>query len=824
MALTLYKKKRNFKKTSEPVGAHAKGSSKLIFVVQRHNASHLHYDFRLEMEGVLKSWAVPKGPSMNPGDKRLAVMVEDHPYSYKDFEGTIPKGNYGAGTVEIWDKGYYTDLNQSDKKESEKALLKELKSGSIKFVMHGEKLKGEFALVRMKNTDNDKSWLLIKHNDDYAVKKSYTAETAKESKPDNQAVNKKPLERKLLTDLKKKKTSGLIKPMLAKETDKAFDDKEWLFEIKWDGYRAIAELEGKDVSLYSRNGNNFNTAYPFVVAQLKKMNLNATLDGEITVLNLKGLPDFQLLQDYKMDNSHPIQYNVFDLLSLNGKDTCELPLIERKKLLQKLLPNNEIIKYSDHTETNGKGLYKEATKLNLEGIMAKKANSLYYPGRRTSEWLKIKEHKTQDAIIAGFTQGRNSRKHFGALILAVKKGNTLNYIGHTGTGFDEKKLEDMMRLLKPLIRKTSPFNKRIVTNMPVTWVEPKLVCEVKYTQQTQRGSLRHPVFLHLRPDKPKEEVTEEKAITPVKTKKNEAESGESNYSFEKIEVPVTHTQKLFWPDDKITKGDLINYYQSIANVILPYLKNRPQSLRRNPNGIKDDGFFQKDASKETPDWIETHKIYSESANKEINYILCNDKATLCYLNNLGCIELNPWHSTIKHLDNPDYLVIDIDPSKKNTFEQVIETALAIHEVFEKMKIPHFCKTSGATGMHVYVPTQQKYTYDQLKDFSHLVCIRVNEMLPRFTSLERNLQKRGNTIYLDYLQNRRGQTIASAYSVRPFPGATVSTPLEWKEVKKGLDPSQFNIHNTAKRLQKKGDLFAGVLGKGIDLLKCLKIFS
>jgi len=609
--------------------------------------------------------------------------------------------------------------------------------------------------------------------------------------------------------------------MLAKETNKAFDDKEWIFEIKWDGYRAIAELSDDTVFLYSRNGNSFNAAYPIIINELRKLNLNAIIDGEIVVLNSKGMPDFQLLQDYKIDSSHLIQYNVFDLLFLNGKNICNKPLTERKKLLQKIIPRGEIVKYADHIETKGKDLFKEINKLEMEGIMAKKATSLYYPGRRTNEWLKIKEHKTQDALIAGFTQGRGARKHFGALILAVKKGNTLTYIGHTGTGFNEEKLKDLLALLKPLIRKSSPFNERVVTNMPVTWVEPKLVCEVKYTQQTKAGSLRHPVFLKLREDKPENEVTMEKMQKPVKKETKPSGKNKDSYTFGKNKVPITHPDKIFWPDDGITKGELINYYQEIADTLLPYLKNRPQSLKRNPNGLLDMGFFQKDASQETPSWVETSKIHSDSANKEINYILCNNKATLCYLNNLGCIELNPWHSTIKNLDKPDYLIIDIDPSEKNTFKQVIEAALAIHEIFEKIKAPHFCKTSGATGMHIYVPTQQKYTYDQLKDFSHLICIHAHEMLPKFTSLERNLQKRGGLIYLDYLQNRRGQTIASVYSARPFPGATVSTPLEWNEVKKGVSPADFTIHNIAQRLQKKGDLFSGVLGKGIDLSKCLK---
>jgi bifunctional non-homologous end joining protein LigD len=517
---------------------------------------------------------------------------------------------------------------------------------------------------------------------------------------------------------------------------------------------------------------------------------------------------------------------VFDILSLNGRDTCELPLTDRKQLLKKLLPKNPVVKYLDHVKADGKGLFEEVTKMDMEGIMAKKADSLYYPGRRSAEWLKIKQHKTQEALIAGFTKAQGSRKHFGALILAEKNVSSYNYIGHVGTGFDEKKLKEIIDMLKPLVRKDSPFDEKIPTNMPVTWVEPEVICEVKFSEKTKGGSLRHPVFMHLRPDKPMKDMeTETKSkLKPVMKKKASGED-KNEYKFGSITVPVTHTSKVFWPDEGITKGDVIEYYQSISSVILPYLKGRPQSLKRTPNGIADGGFFQKDAGKDAPNWVKTKKIFSESANKEIEYIICNDKPTLCYLNNLGCIELNTWHSVITSLDKPDYLVIDIDPSDKNTFDQVIEAALAIHELFEKAKAPNFCKTSGSTGMHIYVPVHNKYTYDQLKDFSKLICLMVNDVLPDFTTLERNLQKRGNDfIYLDFLQNRRGQTIASPYSIRPKPGATVSTPLEWKEVKKGLDPSQFNIHTMQKRLEKKGDLFSGVIGKGIDLSRCLKLLD
>jgi bifunctional non-homologous end joining protein LigD len=611
--------------------------------------------------------------------------------------------------------------------------------------------------------------------------------------------------------------------MLAKESVSAFSDKDWIYEIKWDGYRAIAEVNKDDVSLYSRNGNTFNESYPIVVDALKKMKLKAVLDGEIVALDENGMPSFQFLQDYG-NNSYPLVYYVFDLISLNGKDVTELPLLERKQLLKKLLKKNSVVKYSDHIVEKGEEFFELAKAKDMEGIMAKKADSEYHPGTRTREWLKIKHHKTQEAIIAGFTEPGGSRKYFGALILAEKDGKELRYIGHTGSGFNFKTLKEMYARLKPLIQEDSPFKIPPKTNMPVTWVKPVLVCEMKYTEITKEGHLRHPIFLRLREDKTAKEVTFESMEKIKKSSKKDSGSKkvESELSFGKIKVPLTNLSKVFWPKEKITKGDVVNYYQSVSNYILPYLKDRPQSLFRTPNGIDKPGFFHKDAGGEAPEWVESKKIFSESNNADIDYILCNNKATLAYLNNLGCIEVNPWHSTVKALDKPDYVIIDLDPAEKNTFEQVIETALAVKDVLDRAGTKSFCKTSGATGLHIYIPMRKKYTYDQVKDFAHIICMLTNELLPDFTSLERNLKKRGNKmIYLDHLQNRKGQTIASVYSLRPKAGATVAMPLEWKEVKKGLDPKDFNIHTALKRIQKKGDLFKGVLGPGIDLAKCLK---
>lgn len=861
MSLQLYRKKRNFKATPEPKAKAVKSKSKLKFVVQRHKATRLHYDLRLEMDGVLKSWAVPKGPSLNPKDKRLAMMVEDHPYSYRTFAGIIPEGNYGAGIVEIWDEGDLSDLDNSDQKTAEKNLKAGLKSGNLKFRLNGKKLKGEFVLVRL-NKAGENSWLLIKHNDKYAKHEEYNSEdyTLKNSpinkwlalkgkaggkkmetlkKPAVKKAAKKEtaVNKKEINNGESRKLTEYVKPMLARETNTPFSSKEWIYEIKWDGYRAIAEVNKTNAKIYSRNGNSFNTTYPIVLNALEKLNIQAVLDGEIVIVDEQGKSNFQLLQHYQTDNNHVIEYRVFDLLSLNGVNTKDLPLVDRKKLLKELLPtNNKVIKYSDHIKETGEDFFAMAKKNNLEGIMAKKADSLYTPGARTTEWLKIKHHKTCEAVIAGFTAPGASRKHFGALILGIWDNGKLKYTGHTGSGFSASTLKEMSALLKPLIIKTSPFSARVKTNMPATWVKPELVCEIKFTEVTRDGMLRHPIFLRLRDDKKTKEVTmnaakpvKKAAIKKISAKPKKEKpvnpAKENILTFGRIKVKITNLSKLYFPDEEITKGDVIEYYQSISKYILPFLKNRPQSLKRNPNGITDNGFFHKDAGDEAPSFVKSKAIYSESTNKDIDYIICNNAATLAYLNNLGCIEINPWHSTIQKLDKPDYLIIDIDPSEKNTFDQVIETAIVIRDIFKRIGVESYCKISGATGLHVYVPTQKKYTYDQLKDFSHMICIMAQEELPGFTSLERNLKKRGNNmIYLDHLQNRKGQTISSVYSLRPKAGATVSMPLKWTEVKPGLTPADFTINNALKRIEKNKNLFLPVLGKGIDLAKCLRLID
>jgi bifunctional non-homologous end joining protein LigD len=640
--------------------------------------------------------------------------------------------------------------------------------------------------------------------------------------------------------------------MLARETDKPFSDAGWIYELKWDGFRAIAELDGRRVRLYSRNGNSFAESYPVITGALSNLGLKAVIDGEIIVVDESGRSNFQRLQQYKSDASPPMEFRAFDLLELNGKELLALPLVERKKKLRELLPvGDRVIRYSDHVEEKGLELFRLAEEQDLEGIIAKKADSEYHPGTRTSEWLKIKNHKSTEAVIGGYTAPGGSRRYFGALLLGMYENGTLKYIGHTGTGFNAETLRILHGRLQPLARSTSPFNQKVKTNTPAYWVQPRLVAEIKYSEWTRDGILRHPVFLRLRTDKKPSDVTmsnakpmkqaakktpARKLAPPTKAKSttNKNSITQSDALKLKIEgkdtfvvvgrrnVKVTNLKKTYWPEEGYTKGDVIAYYQSVSDYIIPYLKGRPQSLLRNPNGLRDKGFFQKDAGDEAPDWVKSEPIYSPSANKMIDYIICDNAATLAYLNNLGCIEINPWHSTLKDLERPDYLIIDIDPSEKNTFDQVIEAANVVNEIFNQAGVESFCKTSGASGLHVYAAAGKRYTYDQLKDFSQLVCMLAQQQLPKFTTLERNLKKRGEKrIYMDYLQNRKGQTISSVYSLRPKPGATVSMPLKWKEVKPGLKPSDFHILNSLDRIKKSGDLFKGVLGKGLDLEKSLK---
>jgi bifunctional non-homologous end joining protein LigD len=912
MGLSKYNEKRKFDKTPEPKGGKAK-SDELIFVIQKHDASRLHYDFRLEMDGVLKSWAVPKGPSTDPSVKRLAMMVEDHPYDYKDFEGIIPEGNYGAGTVMVWDQGTYEALEEEksgketvlkkitgSKKEIEQKLLKALDAGSVKILMHGKKLKGEFALVKTAMQEN--SWLLIKHRDKYADEGDITekdksvisrktlkgieenpqnvyGESEDEEKPAKKSDKKEkssaqPKEKSTAKanevleentnepsqeDIKKKAKAALKKapkgnfpetlvPMLATLVNETFDDPGWEYEVKWDGYRAVAYLNKGEVEVKSRNKKSFNEKFYPVYDGLKSWNINAVLDGEIVVIKENGQSDFNALQNWRSEADGQLIYYVFDVLWLDGKDLTGLPLHERKTILQSIVTEESPVKLGYSIASEGTAFFEAAKGMGLEGIIAKRSDSTYLPGIRTKDWLKIKINKRQEVIIAGYTLNAGTSKPFSSLLLGAYENGVLQYVGKVGTGFKDKQQREMLALFKPLVTDKSPFNavpdynkpSRFRPNPPkadATWLKPELVCEISFAEITPDGVFRHPSFEGMREDKAAKEVvreverpTEEVVKEPEKAKaenevikapepakRNTLLNPKDETQVRKIngnEVKFSNLSKAYWPDDQITKRDLVNYYYQIAPFIIPYLENRPLSLNRFPNGINGKSFYQKDVTGKVPSWIETFPYESEGEKK--NFMLCNNEAALLYTVNLGCIDVNPWNSTTAAPDNPDWCLLDLDPDTSNTFEQVILTAQTIKQLLDSIQVDSYCKTSGSTGLHIYIPLGARYTYDQCQMFAQWVASQVQQELPKFTSIERMTKNRKGKLYIDYLQNRPKATLAAPYSVRPKPGATVSMPLHWEEVKEGLQLRDFTISNAVDRVRSEGDLFKPVLGKGIDL--------
>lgn len=809
MALDDYIHKRKFDKTPEPKGEE-NTEGKRRFVIQRHQARRVHYDLRLEMEGVLKSWAVPKGPSMNPNDKRLAIMTEDHPVKYLTFHGTIPKGNYGAGEMGIWDTGTYDVL---DDKKTGTDPLKQLKKGDLKIEFFGTKIKGTFALVHTQRGEEKNQWLIIKKKDAFSTDLDYDAEIFVPS-----AVR----EKEIIQD-SKINPNEFVKPMLASPTKKIFNDPDWVYEIKWDGYRMMAHIRDGEVNMYSRNGISYNEKFKSLKDELEGIPHDVILDGEVVILDKNGRTQFQKLQNFDPKTSDEnLIYYVFDLLYLNGHGTINLGLLERKSLLPPILEGLENVLYCDHIKGMGSTLYKKTTDAGLEGVIAKKADSTYSPGYRSERWLKIKTYNTEEAIICGYTESEKNQP-FGSLILGMYEDSELSYIGNCGSGFSDAEQRALLKKMETLKTEDSPFRSKInLKGRKPDWIMPMLICEVKFSEFTKAGHLRHPVYKGLRNDKDISEIVPQKE-RQTKTPDTTGHKGSSILEVDGISVPLSNLDKVYWPGEGYTKYDLIDYYIQVSEFILPFLKDRPQNLNRHPNGIDKPSFYQKD-HETLPIWAETHKIYSESSKKEIDYLLCQNEATLLYMANLGCIEINPWNSRVQNLENPDYTVIDLDPSDKNTFEQVIEVAQVAKEVLDGAKIKGYCKTSGSSGLHIYLPLGAKYNYDEARDFTKLLCHFINEKLPKLTSMERAVKSRKDKIYLDYLQNRRGQTLAAAYCVRPKVAATVSTPLLWKEVKPGLKLKEFTIKTVPERLQEMGDIFGKVLGKGIDIETALGLLE
>lgn len=906
MSLTEYEKKRSFTDTPEPKGGKGTGKS-LRFVIQKHDASHLHYDFRLEMDGVLKSWAVPKGPSTDPEIKRLAMMVEDHPYDYRNFEGIIPKGQYGGGTVIVWDEGTYIPFEPEaeDLKAQEKQLLHQLRSGKLKFILSGKKMKGAFALIKAYGK-GENSWLLMKLEDKYAkttdillkdksvISRKSIAQMekqpdrvygktkhpkAKPSDPKPEKIKKalkkeansiKPAGKKLVSLVKKGLKAPFpdqLKPMLATLVNEAFDEPGWLYEVKWDGYRVLAFMQGGKVELKSRNDKSYQEKFYPIYEALKAWGINAVLDGEVVVLNENGTANFGALQNWRGEADGALRYYVFDLLWYDGYDLRDLPLADRKAILAALVPGSSPILLSKDFETSGIDFFEAAKRAGLEGIIAKRLDSRYQTGNRTPDWLKIKANQRQEVVIGGYTRNEGSPKPFSSLLVGVFEKGKLNYTGKIGTGFSIKAQKEMLaqfELLivskspfraKPDINKTNPFRYDSL-NAVATWLKPELICEVSFAEMTTDGLMRHPSFEGMRSDKDPEEVLlEEAADTDKVISKNTMEATKKNISKkaskEKSEtvskagrqgvgettllapeeetqvkkinrqsLKFTNLSKIYWPVEKVTKRDMINYYHQIAPFILPYLLDRPQSLNRYPDGITGGSFYQKDVTGKVPEWIKTYLYHAEGDDTDKHFLVGKDEATLLYMASLGCIELHPWSSTIQKPDHPTWCIIDLDPGK-NSFEQVIEAAQVTKEVLDGMEVPSYCKTSGSTGLHIYIPMANKYTYEQSKEFARIIVTLVNRELPKFTSLERVVAKRRGKMYLDFLQNRPQATIAAPYSLRPKPGATVSMPLHWEEVKKGLQMKDFTIFNAVCRANEMGDIFSPVLGKGIDLLAVIK---
>jgi bifunctional non-homologous end joining protein LigD len=810
VGLGKYFKKRSFDKTPEPKGEVKKGKShRLVFVVQEHHASRLHYDFRLEVDGVLKSWAVPKGPSTDPHEHHLAVQTEDHPFEYRKFEGIIPEGNYGAGNVIIWDEGWY-EARKGDAEDSESTLRKELKAGHLTFILHGKKLKGEFALIKMPHASDDKAWLLVKKGDEYASAEDVTKQD--ESIRSHLKVDDLGAPNKLpnLDKYFKKALPWAVKPMLATLVDEPFSREGWLFEVKWDGYRAVGSKKKDNIELYSRNALDFTKKYPPVAEAMRAFKHDVVVDGEIVVVDEDGNPHFEWLQNWRHDQHGSLLYYLFDIIWCDGHDLRDMPLTERKKLLKLVIPRHSTLRFSDDLETKGEELFHEMRQQGLEGMVAKRGDSPYQEGQRNDNWLKIKTSQRQEVVIGGYTEPRGGRKYIGSLVVGVYDKGEFVYVGHSGGGIPDEQRKALRDKLARMERRTSPFKQEPKPNAPVHWVRPELVCEMSFSEWTEEGYMRHPQFEGLRPDKKPESIHREKPkhIEPKKVPPR----GTS-------QLELTHLDKIFFPKHKYTKGDLIEYYESVADYILPYLKDRPHSLNRMPNGISGESFYQKN-HEHLPAWVPSADIFSESNNENLHWIVGGKLDTLLYMVQLGCVEINPWNSRVGHLEEPDWIVIDLDPEGV-TFKDVIHVARTVHEVCDEWKLPAYPKTSGKTGIHIYIPLQAKYTYEQAKNFAHLIALEVNKRQPDITSVERMPEKRKHRIYLDFLQNREGQTLAAPYSVRPTQEASVSMPLHWDEVTDSLKPTDFTIKNAKRRLARTGDLWKPVLGKGIDIAAIIK---
>jgi len=848
--LSRYRGKRDAGVTPEPFGD-ADAARPRLFCVQEHGARRHHYDLRLEMDGVLRSWAVPQGFSADPATKRLAVETEDHPVEYADFEGVIPKGEYGAGAMIVWDRGMWVPL--LDPAES-------MPKGKLLFELRGFKLRGTWTLVKIKGKGDPKAqnpraqeWLLIKERGDGWVRRGEDAE----SFPPESVLSGLTLEEMrdgvdraaaVLTELQKRKAPQRavdardVEPMLARQRNRPFRDEKWIFELKYDGFRTIAARTAAGPLLLSRNGHELQARFPEVaraVAALPGDDL--VTDGELVVLDEKGRPSFQGLQKRAQLSrrgdvergavERPSTLYLFDLLAIGGFDLRELPLVERKRLLRELLPPRGVVRFADDVPAEGEALFAEVRKQGLEGVMAKRAASAYRGGR-ADDWLKIRADRTGAFWVVGWVPQEPGGRVASLDIVCWEDGDA-SYAGRVGSGFSDEQQRWLEKRLTELARETPPMPAAAAAPRGTRFVDPGILVEVRYKERTEGGQLRQPVLLELRAEEPPpfqsappaaaEQATpaaKGKRRAPGTSKVTDSNQGKGGVTGSAAELRFSNLDKVYWPDDGYTKGDLIEYYRAVSAWILPYLRDRPVVLTRYPDGIAGKSFYQKNSPEFLPSWIPTVPVWSEDAGREIRYATIQDEEALLYLVNLGTIPFHLWASRATAIDRPDWCILDLDP-KGAPFADVVALARGLHDLCAEIDLPTYVKTSGSSGLHVLVPLGGALDYEQSRMLGGILAQVVVGRHPKIATVTRQISARGGKVYVDYLQNRRGQLLAAPWCVRPLPGATVSTPLRWKEVAPGLDMRRFTLETVPKRLRRAAaDPLLPVLTERADVARAL----
>ena len=805
-----YRAKRSATATPEPFGGTERDRSG-IFVVQKHAASRLHYDLRVEHDGVLMSWAVPAGVSMDPSVKRFAAHTEDHPLEYADFEGVIPADEYGGGEMIVWDRGALTwDEDPDDG----------MAKGKLLFSLAGYKLHGQWTLVQMKKSPTE--WLLIKKADGWhregesefneqSILTGLTVEDLREGGDRGQRFRNDLVE---AGAIEANVDGSDLDVMLAQTADAPFSDADWLFEVKYDGYRLVATKRGRTVVLRYRSGHDATALFPEIASAIRRLPFDQlVVDGEVVALDDDGTPSFQLLQQRgRLSNRRditraaarlPATFFGFDLVGFEGLDTRPVALADRKQVLGEVLPRLGPIRFADHFVGVGESLFEQAVALGLEGVMAKRETSKYVPGR-SDQWLKIRAEQTGTFVIVGYTKGKRGSSGIGALHLGALRNGALTYAGRVGSGFSESALDRLGGRLDEEAASEPSVLGAPSEGSDTVWVRPTLQCTVRFKEVTDAGALRHPVFEgfeHLNLDDVMELDLHQHTAPPPEVL--DARSSDP-----------TNTTKVFWPEEGYTKGDLIDYYTAVADHMLPYLADRPLVLDRYPDGIDGKSFFQKNAPDFVPDWIRTQQV--STGDNSNTYFIVDDVEALRYLANMATIPIHVWASTLANVGSPDWCVLDLDP-KEAPFSSVVVVAKAIKETCDAMGLPSYPKTSGKTGLHILVPMGRGFGYDQQRLLGELIARVVESKVGDIATTVRNPRARDGKVYLDYLQNGRGKLIVSPYSVRPVPGATVSAPLRWKEVSKNLDVARFTIKSMPRRLASmKDDPLLGVLTDTPDI--------